>query len=99
MAQEAAINAIKHRKSTDIRIILEEVKGRIGLTIVDNGARMDETAARKVRSGMRIIRYRAAAIGADLRIDSAQGQGTRIKCRVSVAEDRYSSEPLQVEGA
>lgn len=52
------------------------------VTVVDDGAGFDPAGFRPGHLGLRTMRERAAAIGADLRIDSAQGRGARVTVTV-----------------
>ena len=86
IAQEAVNNAIRHAQATEIELSLLNRRGSPCLEIKDNGIGFDVTLTngqlkkQKDRFGLRIMEYRANAIGGELRIDSQVGQGTRICC-------------------
>ena len=85
IAQEALINVAKHAHATEATITLEIRPEAVVMTIADNGQGID-TAARPgqpTRSlGMVGMRERAESIGAQLRFESAPGQGTRVIAEV-----------------
>jgi signal transduction histidine kinase/predicted hydrocarbon binding protein len=82
VAQEALHNAARHARASHLeaRLTLAPA-GPVVLTISDDGAGFDPNAQRPGHFGVGNMRERAAAIGADLRLDSAPGRGTRITMR------------------
>ena len=89
IAQEAVTNAIKHGKPGLIQISLTRTPGRIDLAVKDNGVGLP-TATRTERGlGLRIMRYRAGAIGGSLAVQDEAGGGTSVVCSVpQTAESR-----------
>jgi signal transduction histidine kinase len=75
IAQEALRNAVEHAKASHIVVRL----GAGGLEVHDDGVGMGAHAEGD-GAGLRIMRRRAALIGAALRIESSRGAGTRIRC-------------------
>jgi len=85
IAQEALHNALKHANARHIAITLREESGHLALSITDDGRGLPPENANDAKPaglGLRIMRHRAALIGARLAITSpAQGNtGTRIHC-------------------
>jgi signal transduction histidine kinase len=80
IAQEAVTNALKHGRPGQVLVKLEESQGEVVLSISDDGAGMPSPSERKEGAGLRIMRYRAAAIAATLKIKSAPGGGTLVRC-------------------
>jgi signal transduction histidine kinase len=80
VAQGALANAIAHARATRIEITLAALADRVTLTIADDGSGFDATRPRPGRAswGLAIMRERAEAVGATLRIDSAPARGTRV---------------------
>jgi signal transduction histidine kinase len=86
IAQEALNNVVKHAQASQVMVQLGCLDGEdqapdqlaIELAIDDNGRGFDLARVPAERLGLGIIRERAQAIGADLRIDSSPGEGTRI---------------------
>ncbi|HEV3029824.1 MAG TPA: DUF4118 domain-containing protein [Planctomycetota bacterium] len=82
IAQEAAANALRHARPGHVRIALEETPTEVRLEVWDDGQGMPDPADRKEGSGLRIMRYRAAAIAARLYITTGEGRGTLVQCHV-----------------
>jgi signal transduction histidine kinase len=96
IAQEAVRNAVKHAAAAGVTITLREEDGQLVLGVEDDGKGISRAEANKSGMGFRIMRYRAAMIGAEIAIDS-DGAGTRIKvrapgnteARASVSQDSH----------
>lgn len=84
---EALTNVSKHSGARKVEARLEPRDGHIAMTIADNGCGFDiaATPRRDDKSGwgLLIMRERAAAVGAELRIESAPGAGTRVEFEIS----------------
>lgn len=82
IAQEALQNAIRHGMPQKITVILSQSEDAIRLEVVDDGKGM--TLPNGARSGMGLhsMRYRANALGAELKIDSNPGGGTVVSCEM-----------------
>jgi len=89
IAQEATGNAIKHGQARAVLIKLggttKTRDGGISLTILDDGvgftAAESAQPAKKVGMGLRIMKYRADAIGATIAIHPrTRGRGTVVSC-------------------
>ena len=95
IAQEALTNARKHAQAQTVRVLL--TRGRGGdyvLLVEDDGVGFDappEDAHAGEHIGLAIMRERARRIGAELRVESEPGEGTRV-------ELRFSAEPRRAEG-
>ncbi len=82
IAQEAVNNAFKHGQARRIDIRLG-TKGRaITLTVTDNGLGLSRELPARPGMGLRIMRYRARAIGGALRVEARPRGGTRVLCAV-----------------
>lgn len=92
--QETLANIVKHARASQIDIHLEKnVDGMVRLTIQDNGVGFEppQDCLKLVREGhlgLAGIRERAEAIGGRAEIDSAPGQGTRVRISVPLAKQR-----------
>ncbi|GLH79348.1 histidine kinase [Bradyrhizobium sp. SSBR45G] len=84
IAQEAVSNVIAHAKATRIIIRLRYRKGRILLSVVDNGIGMGERRLEAAGIGLRSMEYRARLIGAALMVEPASPRGTRVECAWAV---------------
>jgi len=89
--QEALSNALKHSRSdrVDVRLYSEPRGGNgkgpsIVAEVTDYGAGIPRQVTGN-GMGLRIMRYRAATAGAELRIESLD-PGTRVSCHVGVGE-------------
>ena len=94
IAQEAVHNAVRHAHPTEVLVTLEAPDGRVTLCVRDNGRGMPPGAVGSGGLGLRIMRYRADTIGADLAIEPAPGGGTTVTCCV---EQEVSHEAQQAE--
>lgn len=83
IAQEAVSNATRHGKATEIVIHLKEQRGKIILTISDNGTGFPKTLRQQKGMGLRIMQSRAGMIGGTLVIENNPSEGARIICSVS----------------
>jgi signal transduction histidine kinase len=82
IAQEALNNALKHAHPRQVRVDLRFSQDAVSLQVADDGAGF---ALQDVQGGGGLglpgMRERAERIGADLRIESAPGQGTQVTVR------------------
>jgi len=80
IAQEAVNNATKHAKAGRLRIRLGRSDGAIVLAVEDDGIGLPEAPGAAGGMGLRIMQYRADLIGALLKVERADGGGTRVVC-------------------
>ncbi|RME85427.1 MAG: GAF domain-containing protein [Caldilineae bacterium] len=85
IAQEALNNVAKHahasQASVHLRVRSNAERGRLELSIQDNGIGFDPSTVQGQHLGLKIMRERAEAINASLRIDTAPGNGTTVLVR------------------
>jgi PAS domain S-box-containing protein len=79
IAQEAINNIKKHARASRAWVNLKCGRDRLALRISDNGRGFDLATSQIHQLGLRIMRERAKAIGADLTIESQPGQGTEVR--------------------
>lgn len=84
IAQEALNNILKHAGASKVDLLLQfresGADGRsVRLVIVDNGRGFNPTEVPPNHLGLGIMRERAQTINAELRVESAVGQGTTIE--------------------
>ncbi|MFT3791700.1 MAG: sensor histidine kinase [Rudaea sp.] len=72
--REAVTNIQRHARAAHVHIVLEAAHGGVTLRIEDDG----RGGAIVPGNGLAGMRERLVAIGAELRIDSPRGQGTRL---------------------
>jgi signal transduction histidine kinase/ligand-binding sensor domain-containing protein len=77
LTQEALNNVVKHAKATQATVTLN-MNEPVCLSIVDNGSGFDPATVPPDHLGLKIMRERAEAIGAELSIYSEPGEGTQI---------------------
>jgi signal transduction histidine kinase len=85
IAQEAATNAVKHARASQIRLTLRFLDSEIELEIRDDGLgfRPDNSEDTELgHFGLSGMRMRARRLEGSLRIESLPGQGTRVLTRV-----------------
>jgi PAS domain S-box-containing protein len=91
MSQEAVTNAIKHGRPENIVIRLGAEGGLATLRVIDDGTGFDPSSENTAGTGLRIMRYRADLISAQLEIAPARPHGTIITCKV--AQGRSGEQP------
>jgi PAS domain S-box-containing protein len=80
IAQEALNNIVKHARARNALVELAYTSaGSVRLRISDDGCGFDPQAVPAGHLGLGIMRERVASIGARLRIDSREGEGTHIE--------------------
>jgi signal transduction histidine kinase len=92
IAQEALNNVSKHSHATMVSIRLSKNNGRVALQIEDNGTGFDPDEKKSGEGqGLRNIRDRARALGAETTIDSRAGQGTMIRVELPQTSQQDAS--------
>ena len=78
--QEALVNAVRHAHAGHVRLTLGAENGGLRAEVADDGVGFDpeDTRARARRMGLNAMRQRAAALGAELRVESSPGRGARV---------------------
>jgi signal transduction histidine kinase len=79
VAQESLNNVFKYARATQVDVNLFLSSSSVHLETRDNGIGFDMATTKPTSLGMRIMRERAEAIGADLHITSSPGSGTCVK--------------------
>ncbi|MCB1633005.1 MAG: hypothetical protein KDI51_00355 [Xanthomonadales bacterium] len=80
--REAFTNILRHAAATRVELRLWQRDGELGIDLSDDGCGFDPGAP-QAGSGVDGLRRRAQALAAELQIDSAIGQGTRIRLRMT----------------
>jgi signal transduction histidine kinase len=93
IAQEAVSNAIRHGKPRQIVISLSNQKGRVELTIEDDGGGLPDDWRKNRGLGTRIMAHRAAMIGGTFSIEPNPTGGTFVKCTIPAsAKDNFPND-------
>jgi two-component system, NarL family, sensor kinase len=82
-AQEALRNVDKHAGAARVRVSLVQGGGGTSLEVEDDGAGFDPGHAAEGHVGLTLLRDLAAEHGGTLTVDSAPGQGARVRLDVS----------------
>jgi signal transduction histidine kinase len=91
IAREALTNARKHASASSIRFALRYDDHALSLEIRDDGKGFEPAAAhREEQRGLRNMRTRAVAIGAQLNVTSASDAGTAITVTLPIANEEGS---------
>jgi len=86
IVHEAVHNAVKHAKAEHIRIRLEDLGEKIGLTIQDDGIGISDLDQFQ-GMGIKIMKYRATRIGASLDIFKDPEGGTQVVLKMEKEPD------------
>jgi PAS domain S-box-containing protein len=76
IAQESLNNVFKYARAAQVNVSLFISKSSAHFETCDNGIGFDMSASKPTSLGMRIMRERAEAIGAELQVSSELGRGT-----------------------
>lgn len=80
VVREALANAVRHSQARQVRVLLHEPEGEgVEVLVEDDGVGLPAQLPEDSHYGLRIMRERAATIGARLEIGAAVPQGTRIR--------------------
>jgi signal transduction histidine kinase len=83
VVQEALTNVARHAEATSCRVMMRRVGDRVEITIQDNGKGFDLAGIGEVgmRKGLGLLgmRERAAQLHGIVRVQSAPGEGTRVR--------------------
>ncbi len=89
ITQEIFNNIAKHAQATSVEVDLENGTQIISLNIRDNGTGFNPKENEDKGMGLSILKERAVEIGAQLKIESQVGQGTRVTLKwVDKNEDK-----------
>lgn len=89
IVKEALTNAIKHAGASEVSVRAKVNAAELELSVHDNGQGFDPSAPRAdERNGLRNMRRRTEAMKASLDISSQPNQGTTIRLRMMLAENR-----------
>jgi PAS domain S-box-containing protein len=80
IAQEAINNAVKHAHAQHIDMALTSRRNHLRLEVRDDGVGVGPDVGKASGSGLRIMRYRASAIGGTLDIRKRSSGGTIVTC-------------------
>jgi len=93
IAQEAVTNAQKHAGAELINVTLDIQPNLVRLEILDDGVGIATEGALSAGMGLKIMRYRAAMIGAQMSIERGDPCGTLVVCQCSQLESPGGAAP------
>jgi PAS domain S-box-containing protein len=79
--QEALVNARRHSNARRVRVVLSVDNREVRAAVADDGLGFDPASVRK-GVGISSMRERASALGGRLEIESAPGEGTKVRVEV-----------------
>ena len=86
VAQEAVTNGIRHGRATHVKVALRTAKGRVLLTVHDDGGGFEPAEARGSgsRMGLLVMRELMASVGGSFTVASTPETGTKVTARVTI---------------
>ncbi|MBI5142097.1 MAG: response regulator [Nitrospirae bacterium] len=99
IAQEAVTNAVRHGKAGNIHISAGMSDGNFDLCVDDDGSGFGGNIDTAPGMGLKIMRYRARMIGAELSICDSRFGGARILCRLPAGRIRPVASLAEEPGA
>jgi signal transduction histidine kinase len=88
IAQEALNNTVKHAQASRVAIRLQHDGAEFVLSVQDDGIGFDLQDRYPGHMGLHTMRERAEKMGSVLHVESAPGQGTRIRATLSPTRDQ-----------
>ncbi|MFM1991172.1 MAG: hypothetical protein RJA99_4129 [Pseudomonadota bacterium] len=79
IVQEALTNVHKYADATTVRVTLRRTRGRIELSVDDDGAGFEPASVGSGHHGLAGMRHRMLSVGGRLEIEAAPGAGTSIR--------------------
>ncbi|HXC01049.1 MAG TPA: ATP-binding protein [Opitutaceae bacterium] len=86
IAHEAISNGLRHGRATLITLRLRRGEHEVCLLVQDNGAGFDPAARTQAGHGVNNMQARATRLGAELRVSSSPGTGTRVIVNIPVPQ-------------
>lgn len=83
IVQEALGNAGRHASAQALWLSLRRHEDSAEICVADDGRGFDPDASATRGFGLKLMRYRASQIGAQLDVNSSAGNGTRVCCRLA----------------
>lgn len=103
-AQEALENVRKHARAAQVNLTLSYMEDQVSLDVHDDGVGFDtaslptgQVASDQSGFGLRGMRERIKALGGQVIVESAPGEGTTLVIVLPISEN--SAQPLSKEGA
>ena len=94
IVQEAVTNAVRHGDPDSVQVTVKQEQGIVTLDVSDDGTGISVKASDNNGMGLRIMRYRANIIGAELEVGPRVEGGTLVRCTL-----RQSDVPEELKTA
>jgi signal transduction histidine kinase len=91
IAHEAISNGLRHGRATIITLRLRRGEREVCLLVQDNGAGFDPAARDPAGHGVNNMQARATRLGAELRVTSSPGTGTRVVVNIPILLEHPTS--------
>ncbi len=88
IAHEALVNAEQHAEADEVRMGLQQEGGVLAMRVRDDGKGIPDDLGEEKGLGLRTMDYRSNLIGASLTVESAEGDGTLVRCTLPLDEAR-----------
>jgi len=83
VAREALMNALKHARASEIRVVVAQQTECVDLTVEDDGIGFTlDTADHNTHFGFGLMQARVGRVQGTLKIESHEGTGTRLQARL-----------------
>jgi signal transduction histidine kinase len=86
IAREAISNGLRHGRATVITVRLHRGEREVCLLVQDNGAGFDPAPRAHAGHGVNNMQARATRLGAELRVNSSPGTGTRVVVNIPLMQ-------------
>lgn len=80
--KEALTNAVRHSGTPEVHLRFRHERGRISVEVQDAGRGFDPAGVPEDRNGLANLRQRMAEVGGRCTVESAPGQGCRVRLEV-----------------
>ena len=94
IAQEAALNALRHGQPTEVTIRLQATEPNLELSIIDNGRGLPPASQPKSGMGLRIMAHRVELLGGKFLTVSAPNVGVHVRCVLPLRHPPAALRPL-----
>lgn len=99
IASEAVTNAAKHADPDTICVGLHRTEDALVLRVRDDGIGLSDENGQSEGAGLRIMRHRASWLGASLDIEELDGEGTEVRCTLSLSKMHHEPDDRAFPGA
>jgi signal transduction histidine kinase len=84
IVQESLHNTVKHARASQVELRLHQTDEMVTVEVCDNGKGFDATSSFPGHLGLHSMQERVKSLGGELEIESAPGQGARIRANIPI---------------